>query len=725
MLARTCWTKRGIELTKGNWSAQKVGVDVALFLLIFLSIFYVSQQITEHYKSEGVKFQFYQAYYEPAVRVACGYDFGGEKNSADWSPALRDFLITKADSLTCDQVPPYRNYDPAPPASIWFSLLVFVGWLWSIFGVSWAVVENMGYAFVGLGAALAYLTYRVFVPALFAAPAALLTAFPAIPFIVLMRDIVKFPFFIFAILLTLLLLRRNLSFKWLLVASLTAGVAFGIGYGFRPDILIMIPVLLMALVCSACCRPWRIHRFVLPGCLFLASFFVVSLPSTNPGDDLSGCHAHFALLGLAEQFTDALGDETQPYHWTLYFSDEKIHENISAYRFRQTGFYLEEYCTPTYNAVGLRYLSDILLTFPQDMLERGYLTMKSVMVFGVKAQLDTDTFRATGIPILNQLIGLINLSIYLAWVTVFAILLVFNRIVFVTAGAIFLYVTFYPAVQFHPRHHYHLAFLSFLPFVVLAGLATEPLKSAFAVAQPYGRQGMKEVRYWIGPVREFRIHKLRALLESPDVWRVASERASHWFGLIWAKLLGCVGDKNSRMYRLRRASLYLAPVIAVFASALIVMFFIAHWQAEKTRDLFGSYLAAPTKPATLSVIDATKYQVSWPDELLASPARLDHFLRLDLGGHSCTRGDYQIETIILGDTDDPNYRYGKVVSWAGGGGDDRISVFRPFYYRPVIASRILMDLGDTPSDCLRGVSWVESNSLPALWLYAEINPEAE
>ena len=756
----------GIGMGGSVGTAKSISADIVVFLIIVLSMFYVSKRITEVYKSEGLHFTFYQNLYEPAIRVACGYEFGAEKHRRDLPQKVRDFLNVKADTLSCLNLNDYKIYNNNPPSRVWYYMLLFVGLIWSLFGISWSIVEQLGYVFVGLAAGIYYLIYRLFAPTILSAPLAILTAIPSIPYVLYLRDMSKFPFIVAIMFLVLLFLARRLTAGWLTLLSVLAGVIVGVGYGFRPDIIITIPIILVGIVYAASYEPGRYMKNVLaPLAVFLVAFLVVASPINNTDAEQSGCHSHFAILGLAEQFTKALNIPKKNYQWVLYFADNKVAELIYAYKYRLFGEYERGFCTFEYNLYGVRYIFDVLYRFPYDMIERGVRSLQGVLVSGINGQINIDTLRPTGIPFIHNHILTITFWIKAAWIAIFAFLLYANRILFVVAAFIFIYVGFYPAIQFHYRHYFYLSFYSFLPFAILIGQAgrvmggilsgsspgwlptawrgseangwkLEPIQKSMSTLRSRANQVLRGVRCALttGQLRQsmrelgpWVVHILRPAQSGPIFVRIQhSIRAQGSQAFRALRRVPALIDENHDKLAsgLRRGAFYIAPLALLFIILASVIGLLYLWQGYQTEKLFGAYLNASRTEARITRLDANRYQIAWPFDETSKVDRFDHFLRVDFGGASCPPGDYKIVTKQLGRTDNPIQVYKKEESWSHDGTESFVSVFRPFYYRKEIGERLFLELRKTPRKCLKGVFWVNSDDLPKLWMYVVLKQAA-
>lgn len=190
---------------------------------------------------------FYQSLYEPAVQMACGHGF---TNFDDAQPQLDAFLATGDDgSYRCPDRAPTADsgqlgYDQA--ASRY--LMTAVSRTWQLTEISWAsLVPLFVLLFVSTSVA-AYGLLRLLSPPAVAALGASVFAVSPLQFSMLpeLRDYSKAPFLLAAFLVTGLLIRSPVSRRRALALAATAGLVTGVGYGFRSDLTLVVPLFLMA-----------------------------------------------------------------------------------------------------------------------------------------------------------------------------------------------------------------------------------------------------------------------------------------------------------------------------------------------------------------------------------------------------------------------------------------------------------------------------------------------
>ena len=168
-------------------------------------------------------------------------------------PAFLDFLTHKTDALQTNQFP-HELFLPLPGETKFIYdrlyLLYAMGILWRIVEISWSSLNILVSFFAGLTAAITYGIFRLgmgrsiaFVGTLlFVSSPLFLTELPAL------RDFCKAPFILGALLAIGYLLSRSPRKPGLVVLAAAIGLFTGIGMGFRQDIIIVLPPLVVSLL---------------------------------------------------------------------------------------------------------------------------------------------------------------------------------------------------------------------------------------------------------------------------------------------------------------------------------------------------------------------------------------------------------------------------------------------------------------------------------------------
>ena len=344
---------------------------------------------------------------------------------------------------------------------------------WRILGISWS---GMGRFFGVLFAATIALDYAILRLAA-RRPLALLGAFALsvsslhllnLPHL---RDYSKAPLTLALILIIGIAVKARPTRRALLGCAAAYGLVLGIGYGFRTDFLVNIPVFLLVLFAfvDGGLRN-NLPLKAASAALCMAVFVVTAWPVISVVYRAGGCQWHTALLGLTTPFDDVLEIEKAPYDWGDRYADEFIAKTATSYGRRlHPGVGHIEYCSHEYDAVTGQYSMEIARRFPADMLTRGYASAAQI------ANLPFRWFDAP-LPGLAPAIYKPRARLLTAWKGL-GVISVAAALVLVSAssarlalflGFFLIYFGGYPAIQFANRHYFHLEIIGWwaLLFVV-------------------------------------------------------------------------------------------------------------------------------------------------------------------------------------------------------------------------------------------------------------------
>jgi hypothetical protein len=449
----------------------RVWIELAITALVMLMSGVWATQYWNEWTRRGGEPMFYQEFFEPSVMIACGHGFASMRGERP--AALDDFLHQRRDALSCSDLPAQPALGPVREFQPWRYLMYYVGTSWRILGVSW---RGMGPAFgflFGASVALVYGLCRLAMGRLPALGAAFAVSVSTLHLLYLphLRDFAKEPFSLALFLILGLLVTRPPTYAWIAGLAAAYGAVLGIGYGFRTDFIIDIPLFLLVLALFVEGGPIRHLKEKLAGvAAFAVAFLIVAWPIYTSVYRDGGCQWHVALLGLTSRFDDNLHITPAPYDFGHLYLDNYVAAEVYGYARREA---LPPrslvFCSHEYDAASGAYLSTIVRTFPGDMATRAFASVLRIaeLPFFLSdhplAHWHTSLYDARE-NLLNPYTGS---GIY----AVGAALLM--------AGAanprlglfllfFVLFVGGYPAVQFQSRHHFHLEFISWfaLGFVV-------------------------------------------------------------------------------------------------------------------------------------------------------------------------------------------------------------------------------------------------------------------
>jgi hypothetical protein len=432
-------------------------LDGLIALLLFVGAATGGLSYWKRTVSAGQPF-YYQHYFEPAVMIACGKGFVVARPQV---PAMVPFLWRQADRFSCDAIPPDAplGTEDLFQQGSWRYLMLAVGFTWRLFGVSWSALGPLFAALFGATIASAYAVFRLGMTPALALAGALLLRFSDLhlKYFPVLRDYTKAPFALVLILLIGLLILRRATWRRALPIAAAYGAVAGVGYGFRTDFLAYLPPLFVALFGFLEGGVLRNIRLKLAaGAVCLASFAVAAWPVLSTLDRSGpGCQWHVVLLGFASQFARPLGVVRAPYEVAREYLDEYAYTTVTSYVGRaRPGVGHIEYCGADYGQATRAYLIDIVRRFPADAIVRTYASVLRIVELPFTAPEEDDT---GGIPFARKTgygmgLVLVVAAIVLAMAgnTRLGLFLLFTLLYF---GGL-------PAIQFDPRHFFHLEFIT-------------------------------------------------------------------------------------------------------------------------------------------------------------------------------------------------------------------------------------------------------------------------
>jgi hypothetical protein len=518
-----------------------VGVDASIVLLLFLGSTIGSTVYWKGITKNGQPF-YYQHYFEPAVMIACGKGFVVARPQV---PAMVPFLWRQTDRFSCDAIPPDAplGTEDMYQQGSWRYLMLAVGFTWRLFGVSWSALGPLFAALFGATIAGVYAVFRLGMAPILAVAGALLLRVSDLhlKYFLVLRDYTKAPFALILIFLLGLLVTRRATWRGALSMAAAYGAVAGVGYGLRTDFIAYLPPLFVVLFVFLDGGVLRRMRLKLAAAaLGMATFAVAAWPVLSTLDESRpGCQWHVVLLGFASQFSGPLGVEPAPYEVSREYLDEFAYTTVTSSAARvHPGIGHIEYCEAAYGRATRAYLWEVVRRFPADVIVRVYASVLRIVELPFAERSDGNDGGSPPVRDAGNGIGLV---------------LVVAAVVMALAGntRIGLFLLFFllyfgglPAVQFDPRHYFHLEFVPWWAAGFLLQVAIERTREA---------------------VR-------------PAAWRAA-------------------------VPSLARAALVLAGCCAVLASTL----WAARWyQQAAARSLLGSYLAAPRSELAVAPTHASQ-----------------------------------------------------------------------------------------------------------------------
>lgn len=465
---------------------------------------------------------FYQSFVPESILWACGL---GMVHPGEVLDALSKFADGHLLTFDCSAL---DNLQSPGPAGLFSKLQPYFTWptaiLWRIFGLNYYAILPLVVMLYGVYASGVYALSRLFLDRKFAIPAAILLCLS--PLTVGMsgylRDFSKAPFFVWAIVFLIMAIREKRFGRGLIFAMASSAV-IGIGYGFRADLVVLIPI--GALVLAIGVRPLSQNSGkpiwvagIIAPIVFLVSGFVTSAPVwTQSNIAASGGSA--IIQGASESFRTSSGLTRAGYTVGWTYSDELTLSGIAAKERPKISNWDAQEPEPLKGPSQAQQLSTKNLLSWADVFAADFFaqSLKSAgWILGFPAMYDRTNIgsryaksNAKGqflsAKLTLPLYGFIGHFWFPLVGALGALALLWRR--YVRSGRetlcltlLFGFLITYPALQFSPRHVFHLEFVwilssfSLLALLFDARQSTEKRKQfglyvagfAVAIAAAYG-----------------------------------------------------------------------------------------------------------------------------------------------------------------------------------------------------------------------------------------------
>lgn len=432
--------------------------DLIIALIIFLFAAFWGARVVA---SGTIQSRFDQGLYTPAVMEACGKGFVIPAMQADkvvqlekgglvvqqsaGIPGLLDFLEQKQSSFDCQQIPPELNQGKLVRyQEIERYLMGAVALNWRLTGVSWDALTPLFALLFGLSCVAVYGVFRLGMDKPLAVGLAILFILSPLQANSLphLRDYSKTPFIIATVLLLGWMVKYSLNARITVLVGIMAGTLLGFGIGFRMDLLVFVPAVLITLAVftpsgyrrDAGTRLWAASAFII-AFLFIGWPILSKLIKGGGG-------FHVMLLGLMQPHDNNLGIRpSDVYEWGYLYHDWYVKSIVDSFSLRILGVNIIDPnarlidMPKAYDRATMFYYLEILRNFPADIASRALAAILRVL------QMSFDV--APLLVIVSMIIIAahnLRLGLYAAIATMF--------------------LCGYPSVQFGIRHYFHLQFVS-------------------------------------------------------------------------------------------------------------------------------------------------------------------------------------------------------------------------------------------------------------------------
>lgn len=480
--------------------ATSIKLDVLIAAIVFFFAAYIAVEFLRDVK---VIF-FYQTQMPETVMAACGRPFG---RPATLPAPLLDFLYMRTLTFDCTQLASVSDTGAVgflTAAHLYLALTASYLWRW--LGVSYQNLWPWLAVMHGAYAAGCFVLGRLFFSLIVASVFGILIAVSPIAISMLFwpRDYSKAPFIIWALILLVLAVRGSRP-RLVILLSPVIGIVLGLGSGFRPDVMVFIPIVLIIMLVGLDPKIGIKHR--LAASLIVITVFFGLVYGTRAGN-IGGSGGFLLMEGQTEPFREFLGLDPAPYDLGWKYSDELTFSSVvsDVRRLNPTEYDAEE-ARSTQVTQGMRIAtSHVLRWLPLFSADVAARALKSaVMIAGFPALLASDRlaldparmpypattpiaqWTAKGMTFIAQpwmpAIGVLGLAAFLVRLSAYS-----TREAF-CVGAILLALITYPSIQFSMRHIFC--------FEILFWLAVASLIDVICNFSAF-RRGLARSVFWLG-----------------------------------------------------------------------------------------------------------------------------------------------------------------------------------------------------------------------------------
>lgn len=418
--------------------------------------------------------------FKPAVLFASGR---GMIVPADFDcPALDTFLHSETASFDAATLPKeiagshiFFSSQSSFAQSHWLLFYSF-GWTWLIFGISHGALQYLAALFYGLAAIALYCLFRVGMGRVFSVIGTLvvITLPPFLCIAPMLRDFSKAPFILMILALMGIVLKQRRTGIQLLRYAVLLGLVTGIGYGFRQDILVCLPPLLLVLLLAPLQGKRRILYRVGAVMLAVLLFCLAAMPTIiGVRSDSGSVSSHTLFQGLSREAEQRMGFGDASYDLLLHPYDTEVHAVINAHaRLRGCEAPMDFYLSPAYGRAGRALFMEWAKLFPADLFVRGLASMDACMRLSSKAleYYTYEPFRETAIgqamePWYTAYNRYVESYGFLMLLVMLFVLAVKNWRYAVAILLILGWFMAYPNLLFEERHAFYLSFI--IPWTAL------------------------------------------------------------------------------------------------------------------------------------------------------------------------------------------------------------------------------------------------------------------
>jgi hypothetical protein len=432
---------------------------------LLIAGFVIALAIVKGYRANGHEPRFYQENFGPAVMMACGYGFTAPPFGST-PRSLLAFLRLESNTFSCADFPQPMPTETVTWNGTWYYLYGTTAFIWRVAGISWTVLDYLAAVFGGIMLATLYALFRLVAPRLVAVGLALFVMLsPAhVEQIRMLRDYSKGPLVLLSVLVLAHLVLRAHTLRATLGLAVLFGTVVGLGFGFRSDLIVMVP---FGLAVILFCLPgllrdhWR--RNVAAATLALFAFLTAGYPPLN-GQRTGGCQFHYALLGMTTPLVTSMNGEPPIYRFGDHFLDTFVDLKVGDFAERVSGLPTPNLCAPEYDAASAALFTELARTFPADLVAHAYGSVLTILRAGFTLPRFEMLARwfppvAPAAPLLDAAFHYVGLSGPIVTALAVGAAFAASWRLGITLAAFILFLGGYPAIEFEGRHWFHLRFI--------------------------------------------------------------------------------------------------------------------------------------------------------------------------------------------------------------------------------------------------------------------------
>lgn len=450
--------------------------DILVAGMLFLVSTGLAITALRDFRADGAREYFYQENFGPAVMMACGHGFG---LAASPPPSLAAFLNQQTGSFSCDDLANTTTVIPVEAAAHanWYYLYYATAAVWRVTGVSWGAVDYLAALLCGAATSILFGLFRLVSGRTIAAVLAMVLTLapPNLLQLLSVRDYSKAPFVLGALLTLAILLVRPMRAAATVAMAGLYGVIIAVGYGFRGDLAVMLPLGAGAILLWLP-GAWRQHalRNVGAAIAVVLAFGITALPVLR-GLDRGGCQFHVALLGLTTPLTNDLALASPIYRFGDHLTDTFAILKTGDYATRVLGAEVPPYCQQVYDVASGQLYFQMLSTFPADFAARALASALFIFRWALEVpdlQGQVAPLSSIGMPAVYRVLhppsaALSQLGL-LAVLGATMILWSKSWRLGLAWCAIILFLGAYPAIQFEGRHWFHVRVVPWFAALIVA-----------------------------------------------------------------------------------------------------------------------------------------------------------------------------------------------------------------------------------------------------------------